>query len=187
MQRNICGKWCLRKVHFTNSSRAGCEVGGGASKIPYDWCPANWRRQRSGNRNRSQRERMTFRQTWSSLEFTFFWSDPLFSGTSYLPLLFSSQKKAKMIRRKRRRTRKRPRSLRRSRYKLWRSEEKLLRYISRFSNTSSRSSRWWPCGTPSRLTSPRTGSTRSNWTNWSLNSFQSKRKSLQICFGFSPA
>ena len=116
MQRNICGKWGLRKVHFTNSSRAGCRVGGGASKIPYDWCPANWRRQRSGNRNRSQRERMTFRQTWSSLEFTFFWSDPLFSGTSYLPLLFSSQKKAKMIRRKRRRTRKRPRSLRRSRY-----------------------------------------------------------------------
>ena len=114
MQRNICGKWGLRKVHFTNSSRAGCEVG--LLRFPMtDVQPTEEDKEAETETEANERG-------WHSARLEvhfnspFFWSDPIFSGTSYLPLLFSSQKKAKMIRRKRRRTRKRPRSLRRSRY-----------------------------------------------------------------------
>ena len=77
MQRNnafffVANEFCV-KVHFTNSCRVGSrEEGGEVTKIPYDWCPANWSRQRrSGNRNRSQAEKMTFRQTWSSANSSF--------------------------------------------------------------------------------------------------------------------
>ena len=62
-------------------------------------------------------------------------------------------------------------------------------YPSSSSNTSSPSWKWWLCGTLSRLTFPRTQSTKSNWMNWSPNSSQSRNQnhsgqiSTCVCVG----
>ena len=157
----ICGKWCLWKVHSTNSSRVAAKREVVLLRFPMtDVQPTEEDKETETETEANQRGWHSARLEVQQIYIFLVW--PKFSGTSYLLSLFSSQRKTKMRRRKRRRMRKRLRSLQRNRWNWAISKEKSLKYTSRFSNTSSPSWRWWPCGTPSRLTSLRTGSTRSN-------------------------